>query len=60
MMCKSKIQKATITKKDLYYAGSIGIDKKILNACNIYPNEMVQVLNLNNGSRFETYVIGEK
>ena len=60
IMCKSKIEKATITKKNLHYAGSVGVDKKILNACNIYPNEIVQVLNLNNGSRFETYVIAEK
>lgn len=60
MMCKSKIENAIITKKDLNYAGSIGIDKKILTAANIYTNEMVWVLNLNNGSRFETYVIPEK
>jgi len=60
LMCKSKIKKATITKKDLYYSGSIGIDKKILAASNIYPNESVQVLNQNNGERFETYVIPEK
>ena len=60
MMCKSKIEKAVITKKELYYAGSIGIDKKILNASGIYANEMVQVVNLNNGERFETYVIPEK
>jgi len=60
MMCKSKIKNATVTKKDLYYNGSIGIDKKILTASNIYPNEVVQVLNQNNGQRFQTYVIVEK
>jgi len=60
LMCKSKIKNATITKKDLYYAGSIGIDKEILKMSNIYPNETVQVLNANNGSRFETYVIEER
>lgn len=60
MMCKSKIEKAIITKKDLKYSGSIGVDKKILTAAGIYPNEIVQVLNVNNGSRFETYVIEEK
>jgi len=60
LICKSKIQNATITKKELYYGGSIGIDKKLLDACNIYPNEIVQVLNMNNGNRFETYVIEEK
>lgn len=60
IMCKSKIHKARITKTDLHYQGSIGVDKKILEASNIYPNEIVQVLNLNNGSRFETYVIEER
>jgi len=58
-MCKSKIHKAHITKTDLHYEGSIGIDKKILEASNIYPNEIVQVLNSNTGARFETYVIEE-
>ena len=60
IICKSKIHKARITRTDLLYEGSIGIDKKILEAGNIYPNEIVQVLNINNGSRFETYVIEEK
>jgi aspartate 1-decarboxylase len=60
VMCKSKIHRASITKKSLYYEGSIGIDKKLLDAANIYSNEFVQVVNLNNGNRFETYVIEEK
>lgn len=59
IMCKSKIHRAKITKKDLNYSGSIGIDKALLDASNILPNEMVQVVNLNNGSRFKTYVIEE-
>jgi len=59
IMCKSKIENAIITKKDLNCSGSIGIDKKILTASNLYPNEIVQVLNVNNGSRFETYAIEE-
>lgn len=59
-MCKSKIHKARITKKELDYHGSIGVDKKLLIAANIIPNEKVQVVNLNNGSRFETYCMGEK
>lgn len=59
MMCKSKISRAKITKKELHYSGSIGIDKALLEASNILPNEKVQVLNLNNGSRFETYVVEE-
>ncbi|OGW83728.1 MAG: aspartate 1-decarboxylase [Omnitrophica bacterium RIFCSPLOWO2_01_FULL_45_10] len=60
MMCKSKIHRARITKVDLNYEGSIGIDSKLLEASRIYPNEMVQVVNVNNGARFETYVIEEK
>ena len=59
LMCKSKIHRARITKVDLHYEGSIGIDKSLLKASNIYPNEIVQVVNINNGSRFETYVIEE-
>lgn len=59
IMCKSKIHRARITKKELHYGGSIGIDKALLEASNILPNEIVQVVNLNNGSRFETYVIEE-
>ena len=59
MMCKSKIHRAKITKKDLHYGGSIGIDKALLDASNMLPNEVVQVLNINNGSRFETYIVEE-
>ena len=59
LMCKSKIHRAKITKVDLHYEGSIGIDKDLLRASNIYPSEIVQVVNINNGSRFETYVIEE-
>jgi aspartate 1-decarboxylase len=59
IMCKSKIHRAIITKSDLHYNGSIGIDKKLLKASNIYPNEIVQVVNINNGARFETYAIEE-
>jgi len=58
-MCKSKIHRAKITKKDLHYEGSIGIDKALLEASSIYPSEAVQVLNVNSGARFETYVIEE-
>jgi len=59
IMCKSKIHRATVTKSDLHYNGSIGIDKKLLKASDIYPNEIVQVVNINNGARFETYAIEE-
>lgn len=59
VMCKSKIHRARITKVDLHYEGSIGIDKNLLKASDIHPNEIVQVVNINNGSRFETYAIEE-
>jgi aspartate 1-decarboxylase len=56
-VCKSKIHKATITQARLDYEGSITIDSKIMNKAGIIPFEKVQVVNLNNGERFETYVI---
>jgi aspartate 1-decarboxylase len=59
-MCKGKIHKARITKKDLHYHGSIGIDKKLLQAADMLPGENVHVLNMNTGVRFETYCIEEK
>ena len=49
-----------VTKVDLHYEGSIGIDKELLKASDICPGEMVQVVNINNGTRFETYVIEEE
>ena len=57
---KSKINNAVVTEKSLEYRGSIGIDNSILERVNILPGEKVQVLNYNNGSRIETYVIAEK
>lgn len=60
LMCKSKIHRATLTKVDLHYEGSIGIDSLILKKANIYPGEIVQVVNINNAARFETYAIAEK
>ncbi len=57
---KSKIHMAKVTNTKLDYEGSIGIDGKLLTESDIIPNEKVHVLNLNNGSRFETYVIEEK
>ncbi len=56
-MCKGKIHRATVTQANLNYIGSITIDQDLLDAANIYPYEMVQVVNLNNGSRLETYTI---
>src|SRR5262249_58449189 len=56
-MCKGKIHRATVTQANLNYIGSITIDQDLLDAANIYPYEQVQVVNLNNGSRLETYTI---
>ena len=58
-MCKSKIRGALITDTKLHYEGSIGIDGDIMKAAGILPWERVQVVNLNNGARLETYVIEE-
>jgi len=60
-ICKSKIHRATVTEANLDYEGSITIDKRLLDETSILPNEKVQVVNLNNGARFETYVfVGEE
>jgi aspartate 1-decarboxylase len=56
-MCKSKIHRATVTDANLHYMGSITIDSELSSAADILPYEMVQVVNINNGERFETYVI---
>ena len=54
---KSKIHRVTITEADLDYIGSVTIDEDLMDAANMVENEKVQVLNLNNGERLETYVI---
>ena len=56
-MCKGKIHRATVTQANLNYVGSITIDQDLLDAADIYPYEKVQVVNVNNGSRLETYTI---
>ncbi len=56
-MMKSKISYATVTQTELYYVGSITIDSEILAQANMRANEKVQVVNLNNGERLETYII---
>jgi aspartate 1-decarboxylase len=58
--CKSKIAHARITQSELYYEGSITIDEAIIQAVGIIPGEKVEVLNINNGIRLETYVIAGK
>jgi len=58
---KAKIHRAGVTQTNLDYSGSITIDSEILEAADIIPNEKVQVVNLNNATRIETYVIpGER
>ena len=59
-MMKSKIHRATVTGADLNYEGSISIDPNLLEAAEIIVFEKVQVVNLNNGARLETYVIEGK
>lgn len=56
-MCKGKIHRATVTQANLNYIGSITIDQDLLEAADIYPYEKVQVVNVTNGSRLETYAI---
>ena len=60
-MCKGKIHRATITEADLNYAGSLTLDPDLAEAADMLEFERVQVVNINNGSRLETYVIlGER
>jgi len=56
-MCKGKIHRATVTQANLNYIGSITIDQDLLEAADIYPYEKVQVVNITNGARLETYTI---
>lgn len=56
-MFKGKIHRAVVTQAELDYVGSITIDKLLLNAAGILPGEKVQIVNVNNGARLETYTI---
>jgi len=56
-MMKSKIHRATVTEANLNYVGSITIDENLMEAADILENEKVQIVDNNNGSRLETYVI---
>lgn len=56
-MHKSKIHRATVTEVNLHYEGSLTLDEALMEAADILPNERVQVVNVNNGARLETYVI---
>ncbi len=58
---KSKIHRVKVTQAELHYVGSITIDEDLINAANMIENEKVQIVNINNGERFETYIIkGER
>lgn len=58
---KSKIHRVKITQAELHYVGSITIDQQLMDAAQLIENEKVQVVNVNNGERLETYVIkGER
>lgn len=56
-MMKSKLHRATVTEANLNYVGSITIDEDLMDLIDVYENEKVQVVDNNNGARFETYVI---
>jgi len=60
IMLKSKIHRLKVTSVNLYYHGSITIDKRLMEAADILEGEKVEVLNLNNGVRLETYAIKGK
>jgi len=56
-MLKSKIHRATVTQADLHYVGSVTVDADLLEAADLLPGEQVVIVDLNNGSRLETYTI---
>jgi aspartate 1-decarboxylase len=56
-MLKSKIHRATVTACDLHYVGSVTLDADLMRSADLLPGELVHVLDVDNGSRFETYVI---
>ena len=60
-LCKSKIHGATVTETNLYYEGSLTLDADLIEAADLVPYERIQIVNLNNGARLETYVLaGER
>jgi aspartate 1-decarboxylase len=56
-MMRAKLHRATVTRADLHYEGSISIDRDFMDAVGFLPNEQVDVLDIDNGARFTTYVI---
>ncbi|WP_326596187.1 aspartate 1-decarboxylase [Streptomyces sp. NBC_01803] len=60
-MFKSKIHRATVTEADLHYVGSVTVDADLMEAADLLPGELVHIVDIDNGSRLETYVIeGER
>ncbi|NMM47042.1 aspartate 1-decarboxylase [Marinigracilibium pacificum] len=57
---KSKIHRVKVTQAELHYVGSITVDEDLMDAANLIENEKVQIVNINNGERLETYVIKGK
>ena len=56
-MFKSKLHRATVTEAELHYEGSLSVDQDLMEAAEMIPHEMIAVYNINNGERFETYII---
>jgi aspartate 1-decarboxylase len=56
-MLRAKLHRVTVTQADLHYEGSCGIDQDLLDAADIWPNEKIDLYNVNNGERFSTYAI---
>jgi aspartate 1-decarboxylase len=60
VLCKSKIHRATVTQAELFYEGSLTLDVALMDAADMLPYEKVQIVNVNNGQRLETYLIPGK
>lgn len=58
-MLHSKLHRARVTHTELHYNGSMGVDKELMDACGMLPGQQIDVLNINNGKRFTTYLIVE-
>jgi aspartate 1-decarboxylase len=56
-MMKAKIHRAVVTEAELHYEGSMTVDKNLMDAAGMAPNEMIKVYNVNSGDRYETYII---
>lgn len=56
-MLKSKIHRATVTQANMHYVGSLTVDRRLMEAADLLPGELVHVVDINNGARLQTYVI---